>query len=89
MTLTLKDKAALNTESCVNLGVTFSLGVQNLASFHALTCGLELHATFDLFGRLDILDFIPEALDAPLESRFIQRGLNLGVQVLTLFKCSI
>jgi hypothetical protein len=87
--LTFENGGLLDTLGDVDLGLFLLLTVENLRALDSLAFRLQLHRTPNLLGRLDILDLIAHAFNAPFCGRFIERGLDVGVQALSLKKCAI
>ena len=65
--LAVKDARLLDALGDVDLGLALALGVEDLGALDALALGLQLHGAPDLVGRLDVLDLVAHALDAPLD----------------------
>ena len=82
--LTLENGGLLDTLGYVDLGLFLLLAVEDLRAFDALAFRLQLHRTPNLLGRLDVLDLIAHAFDAPLCGRLIERGFDVGVLALSL-----
>jgi hypothetical protein len=79
----------LESFGLVDLALTFTLRVENLGALDSLGLCLQLHAAADLLWRLNILEFVSEHVNSPLDSGFVKRALNLNVKVVALFECAI
>jgi hypothetical protein len=89
LSLTFEYGSLFDTFSDIDLGLSFTLGVEYFRSFDSLALSLELHTSPDLFRRLDVLDLIAHALDAPLLGGLVKCALDIFIEGLTLLECAV
>ena len=73
----------------VDFALALALTEQNLAALVSLGLGLQLHATLDHSGRLNVLNLVAEHLDAPVLGGQVQRPHDVCVERLTLLEGAV
>lgn len=84
-----QDSLALDTLGHIDFALHFSFGLKNFGPFDSFTFGLELHASSNLVGWLDVFDLVPHAVDAPLDTGCVESNLDVGVQTIPLFESPV
>ena len=89
LSLPVEHSLSLDSLCDIDRAPHFSLRIENLGSLDSLWLGLELHTPFDLCWWLDVLDFVPHAIDSPFLASLVKTQFYIGVKRISLLKGSI